>query len=103
MHRMLLPFCLLAYHMLIYDMLIEISKILFLNSRSLAFFMGNRIFKKKKINKQAMDKSKRNDFFKPKRSFCKCLPPIGSGKRINYRNMSLISWFISEQGKKSIN
>jgi hypothetical protein len=30
-------------------MLIEISKILFFNSRSLAFFIGNRIFKKNKI------------------------------------------------------
>jgi small subunit ribosomal protein S18 len=27
------------------------------------------------------------------------LPPIGSGDRIDYRNMSLISRFISEQGK----
>ncbi|KAF1864746.1 hypothetical protein Lal_00039915 [Lupinus albus] len=33
-----------------------------------------------------MDKSKR-------------LPPIGSGDRIDYKNKSLISRFISEQGK----
>lgn len=45
-----------------------------------------------------MDKSKR-PFLKPKRSFRRRLPPIESGDRIDYRNMSLISRFISEQGK----
>nr|QYH50698.1 ribosomal protein S18 [Aristolochia bracteolata] len=45
-----------------------------------------------------MDKSKRS-FRKFKRSFRKRLPPIESGDRIDYRNMSLISQFISEQGK----
>lgn len=45
-----------------------------------------------------MDKSKR-PFHKSKRSFHRRLPPIGSGDRIDYRNMSLISRFISEQGK----
>nr|YP_010319703.1 ribosomal protein S18 [Schisandra repanda]UJI65436.1 ribosomal protein S18 [Schisandra repanda] len=45
-----------------------------------------------------MDKSKRA-FHKSKRSFRRRLPPIGSGDRIDYRNMSLISRFISEQGK----
>nr|YP_011027050.1 ribosomal protein S18 [Sedum dasyphyllum]WQN01299.1 ribosomal protein S18 [Sedum dasyphyllum] len=45
-----------------------------------------------------MDKSKR-PFLKSKRSFRKRLPPIQSGDRIDYRNMSLISRFISEQGK----
>nr|YP_009581303.1 ribosomal protein S18 [Enemion raddeanum]QBK49368.1 ribosomal protein S18 [Enemion raddeanum] len=45
-----------------------------------------------------MDKSKRL-FLKSKRSFRKRLPPIGPGDRIDYRNMSLISRFISEQGK----
>src|SRR3990172_5324789 len=45
-----------------------------------------------------MDKSKRL-FLKPKRSLRRRLPPIGSGDRIDYRNMSLISRFISEQGK----
>nr|YP_009564132.1 ribosomal protein S18 [Dysphania pumilio]QAX91509.1 ribosomal protein S18 [Dysphania pumilio]QDL00250.1 ribosomal protein S18 [Dysphania pumilio] len=45
-----------------------------------------------------MDKSKR-PFIKPKRSFRRRLPPIQSGDRIDYRNMSLISRFISEQGK----
>nr|YP_010468193.1 ribosomal protein S18 [Urtica membranacea]UVF31133.1 ribosomal protein S18 [Urtica membranacea] len=34
-----------------------------------------------------------------KRSFRRRLPPIQSGDRIDYRNMSLISRFISEQGK----
>ena len=45
-----------------------------------------------------MDKSKRI-FFKSKRSFRRRLPSIQSGDRIDYRNMSLISRFISEQGK----
>nr|YP_010613408.1 ribosomal protein S18 [Paliurus hemsleyanus]WAR50421.1 ribosomal protein S18 [Paliurus hemsleyanus] len=45
-----------------------------------------------------MDKSKRF-FLKSKRSFRRRLPPIQSGDRIDYRNMGLISRFISEQGK----
>ena len=45
-----------------------------------------------------MDKSK-HSFRKYKRSFRRRLPPIHSGDRIDYRNMSLISRFISEQGK----
>nr|YP_010513835.1 ribosomal protein S18 [Dahlstedtia pinnata]UXL85406.1 ribosomal protein S18 [Dahlstedtia pinnata] len=45
-----------------------------------------------------MDKSKRL-FLKSKRSFRKRLPPIGSGDKIDYKNMGLISRFISEQGK----
>ncbi|YP_010425988.1 ribosomal protein S18 (chloroplast) [Amaranthus tricolor] len=45
-----------------------------------------------------MDKSKR-PFIKSKRAFRRRLPPIQSGDRIDYRNMSLISRFISEQGK----
>nr|YP_009568182.1 ribosomal protein S18 [Sesuvium portulacastrum]YP_010625707.1 ribosomal protein S18 [Sesuvium sesuvioides]QBE86045.1 ribosomal protein S18 [Sesuvium portulacastrum]UJJ81951.1 ribosomal protein S18 [Sesuvium portulacastrum]WBG94467.1 ribosomal protein S18 [Sesuvium sesuvioides] len=45
-----------------------------------------------------MDKSKR-PLIKSKRSFRRRLPPIQSGDRIDYRNMSLISRFISEQGK----
>ncbi|KAL8252591.1 hypothetical protein R6Q59_036284 [Mikania micrantha] len=36
---------------------------------------------------------------KSKRSFRKRLPPIQSGDRIEYKNMSLISRFINEQGK----
>ncbi|KAG4204354.1 hypothetical protein ERO13_A04G042801v2, partial [Gossypium hirsutum] len=34
-----------------------------------------------------------------KRSFRRRLPPIQLGDRIDYRNVSLISRFISEQGK----
>nr|WBU14408.1 ribosomal protein S18 [Coleotrype natalensis] len=45
-----------------------------------------------------MDKAK-HSFRKYKRSFRRRLHPIGSGDRIDYRNMSLISRFISEQGK----
>ena len=45
-----------------------------------------------------MDKSKRL-YFKSKRSFRRRLPPIGLGDQIDNRNMSLISQFISEQGK----
>nr|YP_009651224.1 ribosomal protein S18 [Allium monanthum]QCW06757.1 ribosomal protein S18 [Allium monanthum] len=44
-----------------------------------------------------MDKSKQ-PFRKSKRSFRKRFPPE-SGDQIDYRNMSLISRFISEQGK----
>nr|YP_010499530.1 ribosomal protein S18 [Balanites aegyptiaca]UWT58796.1 ribosomal protein S18 [Balanites aegyptiaca] len=45
-----------------------------------------------------MDKSKQL-FLKSKRSFRRRLPPIQPGDRIDYRNMSLINRFISEQGK----
>lgn len=45
-----------------------------------------------------MDKSKR-PLPKSKRSSRRRRPPIQSGDRIDYRNMSLISRFISEQGK----
>lgn len=45
-----------------------------------------------------MDKSKR-PFRKSTRYFHRRLIPIQSGDRIDYRNMSLISRFISEQGK----
>nr|YP_009339632.1 ribosomal protein S18 [Lobelia anceps]APQ39025.1 ribosomal protein S18 [Lobelia anceps] len=52
-----------------------------------------------------MDKSKRpvlkskRPFLKSKRSLRRRLPPIQSGDRIEYRNMTLIGRFISEQGK----
>nr|YP_010154167.1 ribosomal protein S18 [Corydalis hsiaowutaishanensis]QQW52000.1 ribosomal protein S18 [Corydalis hsiaowutaishanensis] len=36
---------------------------------------------------------------KSKQSFRRRLPPIGPGDRIDYRNMSLISRFISDDGK----
>nr|YP_010195234.1 ribosomal protein S18 [Flagellaria indica]UAA82216.1 ribosomal protein S18 [Flagellaria indica]ULQ65867.1 ribosomal protein S18 [Flagellaria indica]ULQ65953.1 ribosomal protein S18 [Flagellaria indica] len=49
-------------------------------------------------SKQPFRKYKRS-FRKYKRSFRRRLSPIGSGDRIDYRNMSLISRFISEQGK----
>nr|YP_009108251.1 ribosomal protein S18 [Cistanche phelypaea]CDH98439.1 ribosomal protein S18 [Cistanche phelypaea] len=45
-----------------------------------------------------MDKSKR-PFLKSKRPFRRRLPPIQSGDQIDYRNISLISRFISKQGK----
>nr|YP_009741753.1 ribosomal protein S18 [Parashorea chinensis]QID76596.1 ribosomal protein S18 [Parashorea chinensis] len=38
-------------------------------------------------------------FRKSKRSFRRRLPPIQSGDQIDYRNIGLISRFISEQGK----
>nr|QWL16806.1 ribosomal protein S18 [Plantago amplexicaulis] len=52
-----------------------------------------------------MDKSKRpflkskRPFLKSKQSFRRRLPPIQPGDRIDYRNMSLINRFVSEQGK----
>ncbi|KAL0925508.1 hypothetical protein M5K25_003850 [Dendrobium thyrsiflorum] len=57
---------------------------------------------RKRINKQGISKpwiNPNNLFCKSKRSFRRRLPPIGSGDRIDYRNMSLISRFLSEQGK----
>nr|YP_009568306.1 ribosomal protein S18 [Plumbago auriculata]ADD30022.1 ribosomal protein S18 [Plumbago auriculata]QBC69236.1 ribosomal protein S18 [Plumbago auriculata]QBE86588.1 ribosomal protein S18 [Plumbago auriculata] len=45
-----------------------------------------------------MDKSKRS-LLKPKRPFRRRLPPIQSGDRIDYRNISLMNRFLSEQGK----
>nr|YP_009872719.1 ribosomal protein S18 [Ctenolophon englerianus]QKT26959.1 ribosomal protein S18 [Ctenolophon englerianus] len=45
-----------------------------------------------------MDKPKRL-LIKSKRSFHRRLSPIQLGDRINYRNVSLISRFISEEGK----
>nr|YP_009333047.1 30S ribosomal protein S18 [Paeonia veitchii]ALS20243.1 30S ribosomal protein S18 [Paeonia veitchii] len=45
-----------------------------------------------------MDKPKR-PLLKSKRPFHRRLPPSQSGGRIDYRNLSLISRFISEQGK----
>nr|VDD27841.1 unnamed protein product [Brassica oleracea] len=45
-----------------------------------------------------MNKSKR-PLTKSKRSFRRMFAPIQSGDQIDYRNMSLISRFISEQGK----
>lgn len=45
-----------------------------------------------------MEKTKRL-FLKSKRSFHRRLPPIQSGDQIDYRNLTLISRFLSEQGK----
>nr|YP_010832108.1 ribosomal protein S18 [Caragana acanthophylla]WFG51241.1 ribosomal protein S18 [Caragana acanthophylla] len=45
-----------------------------------------------------MDKSKRL-FLKSKQSFRRSLSPIQSGDRIDYKNMSLLCRFISQQGK----
>nr|YP_009414666.1 30S ribosomal protein S18 [Paeonia ludlowii]YP_009420095.1 30S ribosomal protein S18 [Paeonia delavayi]YP_009919332.1 30S ribosomal protein S18 [Paeonia lutea]YP_009919419.1 30S ribosomal protein S18 [Paeonia potaninii]YP_010126081.1 ribosomal protein S18 [Paeonia sp. CV Hwang-Moran]QJQ37311.1 ribosomal protein S18 [Paeonia delavayi var. lutea]QMQ92771.1 30S ribosomal protein S18 [Paeonia suffruticosa]WKV26391.1 ribosomal protein S18 [Paeonia delavayi var. angustiloba]ASO75478.1 30S ribo len=45
-----------------------------------------------------MDKPKR-PLLKSKRPFHRRLPPSQSGDRIDYRNLSLISRFISEHGK----
>nr|YP_009027026.1 ribosomal protein S18 [Trifolium grandiflorum]AGO63680.1 ribosomal protein S18 [Trifolium grandiflorum] len=44
------------------------------------------------------DKSKRL-FLKSKKSFRRRLSPIQSGDRIDYKNMSLLYRFISQQGK----
>nr|YP_010463999.1 ribosomal protein S18 [Scabiosa comosa]UUL71350.1 ribosomal protein S18 [Scabiosa comosa] len=49
-------------------------------------------------SKRPFLKSKR-PFLKSKRPFRRRMPPIQPGDRIEYRNMSLISRFISEQGK----
>nr|ASA38130.1 ribosomal protein S18 [Lobelia fenshamii] len=49
-------------------------------------------------SKRPFLKSKR-PLLKSKRSFRRRLPPIQSGDRIDYRNMSLIGRFISERGK----
>nr|YP_009422851.1 ribosomal protein S18 [Burmeistera parviflora]AQS81192.1 ribosomal protein S18 [Burmeistera parviflora] len=59
------------------------------------FLKSKRPFLK---SKRPFLKSKR-PFLKSKRSLRRRLPPIQSGDRIDYRNMSLIGRFISEQGK----
>nr|UDN41590.1 ribosomal protein S18 [Carpodetus archboldianus] len=59
------------------------------------FLKSKRPFLK---SKRPFLKSKR-PFLKSKRSFRRRLPPIQAGDRIDYRNMSLISRFISQQGK----
>nr|YP_010409398.1 ribosomal protein S18 [Rubroshorea macrophylla]URH13724.1 ribosomal protein S18 [Rubroshorea macrophylla] len=56
---------------------------------------SKRLFRK---SKRLFRKSK-GLFRKSKRSFRRRLPPIQSGDQIDYRNMGLISRFISEQGK----
>lgn len=50
-------------------------------------------------SKRPFLKSKQRPFLKSKRSFRRRLPPIQPGDRIDYRNISLISRFISEHGK----
>nr|QWZ47286.1 ribosomal protein S18 [Cyananthus flavus] len=50
-------------------------------------------------SKRPFLKSKQRPFLKSKRSFRRRLPPIQPGDRIDYRNISLIGRFISEQGK----
>nr|YP_009405160.1 ribosomal protein S18 [Lobelia muscoides]ASA37235.1 ribosomal protein S18 [Lobelia muscoides] len=59
------------------------------------FLKSKRPFLK---SKQSLLKSKQS-LLKSKRSFRRRLPPIQSGDRIDYRNMSLIGRFISDQGK----
>nr|YP_010010934.1 ribosomal protein S18 [Medicago ruthenica]QOI00554.1 ribosomal protein S18 [Medicago ruthenica] len=47
-----------------------------------------------------MDKSNsKRLFIKSKKSFRRSLPPIQSGDRIDYKNMSLLYRFITKQGK----
>nr|ADD30006.1 ribosomal protein S18 [Lonicera japonica] len=59
------------------------------------FLKSKRPFLK---SKRPFRKSKR-PFRKSKRPFRRRLPPIQPGDQIEYRNMSLISRFISDQGK----
>nr|YP_009525530.1 ribosomal protein S18 [Lonicera maackii]YP_010882517.1 ribosomal protein S18 [Lonicera chrysantha]AXS67304.1 ribosomal protein S18 [Lonicera maackii]WDW20565.1 ribosomal protein S18 [Lonicera ligustrina]WID87856.1 ribosomal protein S18 [Lonicera chrysantha] len=59
------------------------------------FLKSKRPFLK---SKRPFRKSKR-PFLKSKRPFRRRLPPIQPGDQIEYRNMSLISRFISDQGK----
>nr|YP_010392144.1 ribosomal protein S18 [Wahlenbergia marginata]UPX07753.1 ribosomal protein S18 [Wahlenbergia marginata] len=50
-------------------------------------------------SKRPFRKSKQRPFHKSKRSFRRRLPPIQPGDRIDYRNLSLITRFISDHGK----
>nr|YP_009053968.1 ribosomal protein S18 [Hanabusaya asiatica]YP_009441203.1 ribosomal protein S18 [Adenophora stricta]QYB20459.1 ribosomal protein S18 [Adenophora racemosa]QYJ56496.1 ribosomal protein S18 [Adenophora kayasanensis]AHY94424.1 ribosomal protein S18 [Hanabusaya asiatica]ARO35181.1 ribosomal protein S18 [Adenophora stricta] len=50
-------------------------------------------------SKPPFRKSKQRPFHKSKQSFRRRLPPIQPGDRIDYRNISLLSRFISDQGK----
>nr|BBF91277.1 ribosomal protein S18 [Saxegothaea conspicua] len=52
-----------------------------------------------KYKRSFQNKSKRSFRNKSKRTFHKRLPRIGSGDRIDYKNMSLISQFIGERAK----
>nr|QXV93512.1 ribosomal protein S18 [Rubroshorea leprosula] len=56
---------------------------------------SKRLFRKSK----GLFRKSKGLFRKSKRSFRRRLPPIQSGDQIDYRNMGLISRFISEQGK----
>nr|YP_009115988.1 ribosomal protein S18 [Campanula takesimana]YP_009338044.1 ribosomal protein S18 [Campanula punctata]YP_010702875.1 ribosomal protein S18 [Campanula carpatica]AJD00835.1 ribosomal protein S18 [Campanula takesimana]AMR74002.1 ribosomal protein S18 [Campanula punctata]QOL12394.1 ribosomal protein S18 [Campanula takesimana]WCO10155.1 ribosomal protein S18 [Campanula carpatica] len=50
-------------------------------------------------SKRPFRKSKHRPFHKSKRSFRRRLPPIQPGDRIDYRNITLLCRFISDQGK----
>nr|YP_009441041.1 ribosomal protein S18 [Adenophora divaricata]ARO35018.1 ribosomal protein S18 [Adenophora divaricata] len=50
-------------------------------------------------SKPPFRKSKQRPFHKSKQSFRRRLPPIQPGDRIDYRNISLLCRFISDQGK----
>nr|YP_009578450.1 ribosomal protein S18 [Taxus cuspidata]AWT08185.1 ribosomal protein S18 [Taxus cuspidata]QAB45306.1 ribosomal protein S18 [Taxus cuspidata]QBK33346.1 ribosomal protein S18 [Taxus cuspidata]QBK34822.1 ribosomal protein S18 [Taxus cuspidata]QBK35806.1 ribosomal protein S18 [Taxus cuspidata] len=54
---------------------------------------------KSKYKPSSRNKSKYKPSSRNKRSFRKRLSPIGPGEQIDYKNISLISQFISEQGK----
>nr|BDR62844.1 ribosomal protein S18 [Jacquemontia paniculata] len=60
---------------------------------------SKRPFLKNQKKRPFLKNQKKRSFLKNKKSFRRRLPPIQSGDRIDYRNISLISRFISKQGK----
>nr|QYB20869.1 ribosomal protein S18 [Afrocarpus falcatus]UWV18370.1 ribosomal protein S18 [Afrocarpus falcatus] len=70
-----------------------------MNTPKRSFGNGEKRSIRNKYKRSFRNKSRRSSRKKSKRTFHKRLPRIGSGDQIDYKNMSLISRFISERGK----
>nr|YP_008994484.1 ribosomal protein S18 [Hypseocharis bilobata]AGV02912.1 ribosomal protein S18 [Hypseocharis bilobata] len=63
------------------------------------FLKSKRPFLKLKSKRPLLKLKSKRPFLKSKRSFRRRVPPIQPGDRIDYRNISLIIRFLSEQGQ----